>query len=102
MRFLKALFWIFIGLLVAMFIFQNRYEEVTVHVTEQLAWVMKLPTLVFLVFLLTFVPTFLFTRARLWALQRRLDSQPPGYVANAPPTPVRNPAPATGVTGPDA
>ena len=85
MRFLKALFWIFVGVAVALFIFANRNEEVTVNLWRDVAWIMKLPTLVFLVFLLSFLPTFLIGRAQLWKLRRRYEGQAPANVANVPP-----------------
>ena len=84
MRFLKALFWIFVGVAVAMFIFANRNEEVTVNLWRDVAWIMKLPTLVLLVFLVSFVPTFLIGRAQLWKLRRRYETQSQVTVANVP------------------
>ena len=92
MRFLKALFWIFVGVAVALFIFANKDEEVTVTLWRDVAWIMKLPTLVFAVFLVTFLPTFLIGRAKIWQLRRRLDTQPQVNVANMP-EPVRPPRP---------
>ena len=84
MRFLKALFWIFVGVAVALFVFANRNEEVTVNLWRDVAWIMKLPTLVFLVFLLSFVPTFAIGRAQLWKLRRRYETQSQVNVANVP------------------
>ena len=55
---------------------------------------MKLPVLVLFVFLLGFLPTFLYHRARIWSLTRRLETQANIHVANQPAT-VRPVSPAS-------
>ena len=82
MQFLKTLFWVMLA--VALVLFSNaNWNLVSVNLWGGLQADVKLPVLVVGAFLLGFVPTFLIYRARIWSLQRRLDTAP-AQVANAP------------------
>ena len=98
MQFLKTLFWVILAVVLVLFAHAN-WNQVTINLWGGLQADIKLPVLVIAAFLIGFVPTFLIYRARLWNLRRRLESQAPIHVGNAPaapaPRPVRNPAPET-------
>ena len=88
MQFLKALFWLIVGFVVALFMYANREEIVEVKLWANLVAEVKLPALLLIVFLIGFLPTFIIYRARLWSLRRRFETQVQTHVANRP-APVR-------------
>lgn len=73
MQFLKTLFWVLVAVGLVLFGSVN-WRPVTVTLWGGLEADVKLPILVLGVFLLGFIPMFLFHRARLWSLRRRLES----------------------------
>ena len=73
MQFLKTLFWVVLGIVVVLFSVEN-WSPVTIELWGGLAADVKKPILVLLAFLIGFLPTFLLFRARLWAVQRRLET----------------------------
>lgn len=73
MQFLKTLFWVLVAVGLVLFGSVN-WHPVTVTLWGGLEADVKLPILVLGVFLLGFIPMFLFHRARLWSLRRRLES----------------------------
>jgi uncharacterized integral membrane protein len=98
MQFLKILFWIVLTVLVVLFADAN-WRSVEVRLWGGLIADAKLPILLFVVFLLGFLPTMIVYRTKLWALRRRLEplernSTPVPAVPAAPPaaTPVAAPA----------
>jgi len=88
MQFLKALFWLILGFVIALFMYANREEIVSVKLWANLVAEVKLPALFIIVFLIGFLPTFIIYRARVWSLKRRLETQVQTHVANRP-APVR-------------
>jgi uncharacterized integral membrane protein len=96
MQFLKTLFWVMLAVVLVLFS-TNNWNVVTVSLWGPILVDAKLPVLVIGAFLLGFLPTFLIYRARLWTLQRRLDTTG-APVANAPfyerrPVPAEPPPP---------
>jgi putative membrane protein len=88
MQFLRTLFWVILAVFVAI-IARNNWSDVTVNLWGSLQADIKLPVLVLLAAFLGFLPTFLWLRARLWSLNRRLA------LANPPAPPAAEPLPAT-------
>ena len=83
MQFLRTLFWVVLAVFLAI-IARNNWFDVTINLWGSLQADVKLPLLVLIAGLLGFLPTFLWLRARLWRLERRLSvSNPP-----APPVPA--------------
>ena len=73
MQFLKTLFWVLIAVLVALFARANWFD-VTVNLWNDLQADIRLPLLLLAVFLIGFLPTWLFQRARIWSLRRRIEA----------------------------
>jgi uncharacterized integral membrane protein len=71
MNFLKTLFWVVIAVSLAIFATRN-WNDVTISLWGNLQADMKLPMLLFLIFLIGFLPTFLILRGRIWNLRRKL------------------------------
>ena len=71
MRFLKTLFWIVVAALVTLFAARN-WRDVTVDLWGNLQADVKLPVLLAAVFLITFIPTMLVYRAKLWRVNNRV------------------------------
>jgi len=95
MQFLKTLFWVVLAVLMVVFAINN-WVVVPVKLGDIIADV-NLPLLVLGAFLLGFVPTLIVYRARIWSLNRRLETRLHGPVANGPvPVPPR-PVPAANV-----
>jgi lipopolysaccharide assembly protein A len=94
MRFLKALFWLIVGMLLALLAYANLDEVVSIELWDHIIVDVKLPALLLITFLIGFLPPFLILRARIWTLKRRLDSQATMYVANTPAGGVRRGPPA--------
>lgn len=84
MQFLKTLFWVALAVVLVLFAHSN-WHPVTLELWGGLEADVKLPVLVFGVFLLGFVPTMIFYRAQLWSLRRRLDTHErnAAYTTNA-------------------
>ena len=72
MHFLRILFWIVLTVLVVLFADAN-WRSVEVRLWGGLIADAKLPILLFLVFLLGFLPTMIIYRTKMWALRRRLE-----------------------------
>jgi len=88
MQFLKALFLVTITVLAVLFGIAN-WIPVELKLGDIIVSI-KLPMLVLAAFLLGFLPTFAIYRARLWALNRRLETRANAHVANQPaPAPPR-------------
>jgi uncharacterized integral membrane protein len=92
MNFLRTLFWVVVAVSLAIFATRN-WIDVTVSLWGNLQADIKLPVLLFVIFLLGFLPPFLILRGRIWSLKRRL------LIAERPATP---PAPAAPVESDEA
>jgi uncharacterized integral membrane protein len=73
MRFLSTLFWALVAAIVALFSWVN-WNPVGLRLWDTLELDIQLPLLLFLVFLLGFLPTWLVMRARVWSFRRRLEA----------------------------
>ena len=93
MQFLKTLFWVIVAVVAVLFGYTN-WHTVPLTLWGGLVADINLPLLLSIIFLLGFLPTFIIYRARLWALQRRLDSQATAHVVSHP-APARPATPAT-------
>ena len=88
MQFLRTLFWVVLAVFLAI-IASNNWFDVTVNLWGALAADIKLPLLVLISAVLGFLPTFLWFRARLWSLERRLSvTNPPAPSAGTPPVQI--------------
>jgi len=72
MQFLKTVFWVLVAVVAVLFASWN-WRPVTVNLWANLQADIKLPVLLLAAFLLGWLPTWLFHRARLWTFHRRLD-----------------------------
>ena len=97
MQFLKTLFWVIVAVVAVLFGYTN-WHPVTITLWGGLEADINLPFLLSIIFLLGFLPTFIIYRARLWALQRRLDTQAQAHVVSHP-APARPVTPATNSPG---
>jgi uncharacterized integral membrane protein len=94
MQFLRTLFWVVLAVFLAI-VARNNWSDVTVNLWGSLQADVKLPLLVLVAALLGFLPTFLWLRARMWRLERRLTIiNPPAPAAVTPPS-----VPAAGELG---
>ena len=86
MNFLKTLFWVVIAVFLAIFATRN-WTDVTINLWGNIQADVKLPVLIFLAFLIGFLPPFLILRGRIWALKRKLAvaERPPVVATPAPP-----------------
>jgi lipopolysaccharide assembly protein A len=92
MQFLKALFWLTLGLVIALTLYGTSGERaMDIPIWGSLIVSIKLPALLVITFLLGFLPTYIIYRARLWSLRRRYETQATAHV-------VSHPAPARPVT----
>ena len=73
MQFVKTLFWVLVAVVAVLFTSWN-WHPVTVNLWANLQADIKLPVLLFIAFLLGWLPTWLIVRARLWSLQRRFEA----------------------------
>lgn len=89
MNFLKTLFWVVIAVSLAIFATRN-WTDVTINLWGNIQADVKLPMLIFLAFLIGFLPPFLILRGRIWALKRKLAvaERPPAISMTAPPIPA--------------
>jgi uncharacterized integral membrane protein len=93
MQFLKTLFWVLVTALVLLFSFQN-WTVVPVSLWDDIQADVKMPVLLLIFFLLGFLPTWLWMRAKVWTLRRRIDALErtrAATVAATPPTPADEP-----------
>ncbi|MDQ3246151.1 MAG: hypothetical protein M3Q52_04525 [Pseudomonadota bacterium] len=89
MQFLKTLFWVVIAVFLAVLATRN-WHGVTLNLWGDIRADVKLPVLLFLMFLIGFLPPFLILRARLWTLRKRLEAHDRDRAAVAVPAePVR-------------
>ncbi|MBB5709252.1 lipopolysaccharide assembly protein LapA domain-containing protein [Sphingomonas xinjiangensis] len=72
MRFLKVLFWLLLGGLVAAFVIYNGDETVTIRLSTSLVADFSLPLLLILVFLLGLLPSTLAYQAMRWRTRQRI------------------------------
>jgi len=72
MRFLKVLFWLLLGGLVAAFVINNGDERVGIHLWSGLVADFSLPLLLVLVFLSGLLPALLAYHALKWRTRQRL------------------------------
>lgn len=84
MQFLKTLLWVLVAVAVALFATRNWFP-VTLNLWGDIQADIKLPALLFLIFLIGFLPTWLTQRAKQWALQRRIDAMERNRLAAAAP-----------------
>ncbi len=94
MQFLKTLFWMLLAVVVALFASRN-WADATLNLWGDLQLDIKIPLLLLLVFLIGFLPTFLVQRARVWSLQRRLETFERQNVPQTAPAPARDADEAT-------
>ena len=73
MHFLKTLFWVLVAVVVALFAKAN-WAPVTVKLWGDIVADIRLPLLLFIAFLLGWLPTWIIMRARLWSLNRRIEA----------------------------
>ncbi|MGZ2412899.1 lipopolysaccharide assembly protein A [Sphingomonas sp. F9_3S_D5_B_2] len=73
MQFLKTLFWVLVAVLVALFAWTN-WNPVTLNLWTDIQAETKLPMLVFVGFVIGWLPTWLMMRARIWTLRRRVEA----------------------------
>jgi uncharacterized integral membrane protein len=101
MHFLKTLFWVIFAAGLVLFAREN-WVPVPINLWSGLVAEVKLPFLVAVVFLLGFLPTYLFYRGRMWTLRRQMTrpervsvaNQPLGTYAASPPPAPSEPGPA--------
>lgn len=74
MRFLKVLFWLLLGALIAAFFIYNGAERVQLRLWGNLVLDSALPVLMIGTFLLGFLPMYLLHHATRWRLRQRLAS----------------------------
>lgn len=72
MQFLKTLLWVFTAVVVALFASRN-WVPVTLSLWGDIQADIKIPVLLVAMFLLGLVPTWLIMRAKVWAIQRRVE-----------------------------
>jgi uncharacterized integral membrane protein len=87
MQFLKTLFWVLIAVVVVLFATRN-WSDVTLTLWSDIQADIKLPVLLLIVFLIGFLPTWLFMRARIWSHSRRLEAMERNRIASLPTEPV--------------
>jgi uncharacterized integral membrane protein len=83
MHFLKTLFWVVLAIGVVLFAREN-WVPVELKLWSGLIAEVKLPFLLFVAFLLGFVPTYLLYRGRMWSVRRQLTRPEAVSVANQP------------------
>ncbi|MBQ1499269.1 MAG: DUF1049 domain-containing protein [Sphingomonas sp.] len=104
MRFLKVLFWLLLGGLVAGFVIYNGDERVNVHLWSGLIADFSLPLLLILVFLAGLLPVLLAYHALRWRMRQRITGLERALndlrAINAMPEPAAMPVPAPAATPP--
>ncbi len=94
MQFLRTLFWVVVAAF-AVYLGTRNWNHVTLNLWGDIQADVRLPVLLALTFLIGFLPPYLILRARLWSLQRRVESyerQRAGVQTPVAPEPVE-PAP---------
>lgn len=88
MNFLRTLFWVVVAVSLAIFATRN-WSNVTLNLWGNIQADIKLPFLLFLTFLIEFLPTYIVLRGRIWGLRRKLALAERPTVASvvAPPGP---------------
>ena len=71
MNFLRTLFWVVIAVSLAIFASRN-WNNVTLNLWGSIQADIKLPFLLFVVFLVGFLPPYFIMRGRVWGLRRKL------------------------------
>ena len=71
MNFLRTLFWVVLAVSLAIFSTRN-WSNVTLNLWGSIQADVKIPFLLLLMFLIGFLPTYLYMRGRVWALKRKL------------------------------
>lgn len=89
MQFLKTVFWVLIAVLVVLFAVRN-WTPVTLNLWADIQAETKLPMLVFVGFLIGWLPTWLIMRARLWTMKRRIEAMDRQHVVAVPAASVRD------------
>ncbi|HEX8668491.1 MAG TPA: hypothetical protein VF727_09005 [Allosphingosinicella sp.] len=84
MQFLKTLFWIVLTVILVLLAKAN-WVDATLKLWGGLEADVKLPILLFVFFLIGFLPTLLIYRARLWSLRRRMEPAARAVTVAAPP-----------------
>ena len=87
MNFLKTLFWVLVAVVVVLFASRN-WASVTLNLWDDIQADIKIPVLLFIVFLLGFLPTWLWMRARMWTYRRRIDALERSRVAPVAAAPI--------------
>ncbi len=90
MQFLKTLFWVVLAIGVVLFAREN-WVPVEIKLWSGLIAEVKLPFLLFVTFLLAFVPTYLFYRGRMWSVRRQMTRPSSVPVGNQPAAPAPSP-----------
>ena len=73
MHFLKTVFWVLVAVLVALFAKAN-WAPVTIKLWDDIVADVRLPLLLLVAFILGWLPTWILMRAKIWALNRRIES----------------------------
>lgn len=73
MRFLSTVFWVLVAVVLVLFAKAN-WNPVTIKLWNDIVADVKLPILMFIVFLIGFIPTWLIMRARIWSWRRRVEA----------------------------
>ena len=73
MQFLKTLLWVVIAVFLAILASRN-WHDVTLNLWGDIQADIKVPVLIFVTFLLGWLPLLLLHRAKVWRLRQRLDS----------------------------
>ena len=73
MQFLKTLFWVVVAVLL-FYLSSRNWHDVTLNLWGDIQVDIKTPVLMGLLFMIGWLPTYLFFRARLWRVRNRLDS----------------------------
>ena len=94
MQFLKTLFWVIVAVVAVLFFYTN-WQPVTLKLWGGLEADVKLPLILFIGFLIGFLPTFIVHHARLWSLKRRMEPLARNVAIQDAPRPAATaPAPA--------
>jgi uncharacterized integral membrane protein len=96
MQFLRTLFWVVVAIAVVLFSKAN-WHSVTIRLWGGLEADVKLPVILFIGFLIGFLPTFVIHRARIWSLKRRIEPLERNLAVHAAP-PAPPAAPETAAT----
>jgi putative membrane protein len=90
MHFLKTLFWVSLTIVAVIFSIRN-WEPVAISLWAGMIADVKLPVLMILGILIGFAPTYAIHRARLWRLQRRIDTLERNALLAGTPIPAPEP-----------